>query len=123
MSVINKEKIRILIVDDDKSIVEFLQMGLNYEGFIVYTAFNGNDAITLAKKFEPHIVLLDVLIQGMNGYEVCSKIKKSINASIFILTARDDIDNEFHTLKTKADNYLIKPFKFSELLGLINDTI
>lgn len=123
MSVLNKEKIRILIVDDERSIVEFLRMGLNNEGFIVYTAFDGNDAITLAKKFKPHIVLLDVLLPGMNGYEICSKIKKIINASIIILTARDDIDYEFHTLNIKADKYLIKPFKFSELLDLINDTI
>ncbi len=80
MSVKSKEEIRILIVDNERSIVEFLKMGSNYEGFIVYTAFNGNDVITLAKRIKPHIVLLDVLLPGMNGYEICSKIKKIINA-------------------------------------------
>lgn len=56
----------------------------------------------------------------MNVYEVCSKIKKSIKTSIIILTARDDIDYEFHTLNIEVDNYMIKPFKFNKLLALIN---
>lgn len=123
MLALDKDKIRILIVDDEKSIVEFLKMGLTNEGFIVQTAFNGNDAIILAKKFNPHIVLLDILMPEMNGYELCSEIKKYIDGSIIILTAKDDIDYEFHALNIKANNYLIKPFKFCELLGIINDTI
>lgn len=123
MALLNKEDIRILIIDDDESIVQFLQMGLENEGFIVHTAFNGNDAVILAKEFNPHIVVLDVMLPGMNGYEVCSKIKKSIKTSIIMLTARDDIDDRVRSLNLGADDYMVKPFNFKELLTRINASV
>jgi two-component system OmpR family response regulator len=89
MNSLVKEQITILIVDDEKSIVDFIKMGLEAEGYTVYSAFDGNEAIELAKKINPHVIILDIMLPGMDGYEVCSRIKKSIKTSIIMLTARD----------------------------------
>lgn len=123
MALINKEQINILIVDDEESIVEFIKMGLEDEGYVVYTALNGNDAVYLAKEINPQIVILDIMLPGMNGYEVCYEIKKSIKTSIIMLTAKDDIDARVRGLNIGADDYMCKPFSFKELLARINARI
>lgn len=117
---LTKEQIHILVVDDEESIVEFIKMGLEAEGFTVYTAFDGNEAVYKAKELSPQVIILDIMIPGMNGYEVCSEIKKSIKTSIIMLTARDDIDNRVRGLNLGADDYMVKPFSFKELLARIN---
>lgn len=118
-SLINKQ-INILIVDDEESIVEFIKMGLEAEGFTVHAAFDGIDAVSLARELSPHIIILDIMLPGINGYEVCSQIKKSIKTSIIMLTARDDIDERVKGLDLGADDYMVKPFSFKELLARIN---
>ena len=123
MNSLAKEQIDILIVDDEKSIVDFIKMGLEAEGYTVYSAFNGNEAIELAQKINPHVIILDIMLPGMNGYEVCSRIKKSIKTSIIMLTARDDVDDKVRGLDTGADDYMAKPFSFKELLARINARI
>src|SRR5471030_3141941 len=120
MNQLAKEQITILIVDDEKSIVDFIKMGLEAEGYTVYSAFDGNEAIELAKKINPHVIILDIMLPGMDGYEVCSRIKKSIKASIIMLTARDDVDDKVKGLDIGADDYMSKPFSFKELLARIN---
>jgi len=120
MNALAKEQITILIVDDEKSIVDFIKMGLEAEGYTVYEAFNGNEAIELAQKINPHIIILDIMLPGMDGYEVCSRIKKSIKTSIIMLTARDDVDDKVKGLDIGADDYMSKPFSFKELLARIN---
>jgi len=120
MNPLAKEQITILIVDDEKSIVDFIKMGLEAEGYTVYSAFDGNEAIELAKKINPHVIILDIMLPGMDGYEVCSRIKKSIKASIIMLTARDDVDDKVKGLDIGADDYMSKPFSFKELLARIN---
>lgn len=115
-----KEQINILVVDDEESIVEFIKMGLEAEGYTVYVAFNGFEAISLARKLNPHIIILDIMLPGMNGYEVCSQIKKSIKTSIIMLTARDDVDDRVKGLDLGADDYMAKPFSFKELIARIN---
>ena len=77
MNSLIKEQIHILVVDDEESIVEFIKMGLEDEGFTVDIAFDGNEAVSLAKKINPHIIILDIMLPGINGYEVCSEIKKA----------------------------------------------
>ncbi len=116
----NKENINILIVDDEESIVEFLKMGLEAEGYSIYTAYDGNEAVKMAKEISPHIVILDIMLPGMNGYEVCAEIKKSINTSVIMLTAKDEIDDRVIGLNIGADDYMAKPFSFKELLARIN---
>ncbi len=120
MNPLLKKQINILIVDDEKSIVDFIKMGLESEGYIVYEAFDGIKAIELAKEIKPHIIILDIMLPGMDGYEVCSRIKKSTKTSIIMLTARDDIDDKVRGLDIGADDYMAKPFSFKELLARIN---
>jgi len=120
MNSLIKQRITILIVDDEKSIVDFIKMGLEAEGYTVYSAFDGNEAIELAQKINPHVIILDIMLPGMDGYEVCSRIKKSIKTSIIMLTARDDVDDKVKGLDIGADDYMSKPFSFKELLARIN---
>lgn len=120
MALLNKKDINILIVDDEESITEFIKMGLEDEGYSVYTAYNGIDAVSKALEINPELIILDVMMPGMNGYEVCSKIKKTIKTSIIMLTAKDDIDDRVLGLNLGADDYMVKPFSFKELLARIN---
>ncbi|MBD7910726.1 MULTISPECIES: response regulator transcription factor [Clostridium] len=120
MASLIKEQINILIVDDEESIVEFIKMGLEYEGFNAYVAFDGIQAVSLSKKIKPHLIILDIMLPGMDGFEVCSQIKKIINSPIIMLTARDDIDDRVKGLNLGADDYMLKPFSFKELIARIN---
>ncbi|WP_160685747.1 response regulator transcription factor [Clostridium sp. C2-6-12] len=123
MNSIVKEQITILVVDDEKSIVDFVKMGLEAEGYVVYSAFDGNEAIEVAQKVNPHIIILDIMLPGMDGYEVCTRIKRLIKTSVIMLTARDDVDDKVRGLNTGADDYMAKPFSFKELLARINARI
>lgn len=115
-----KEQVNILVVDDEESIVEFIKMGLEAEGYKVYTAFDGNSAVTIAGEIRPHVIILDIMLPGVNGYDVCRKIKNSIKTSIIMLTAREDVDDRVRGLDLGADDYMVKPFSFKELLARIN---
>ncbi|WP_017211140.1 response regulator transcription factor [Clostridium beijerinckii] len=118
-----RDPITILIVDDEKSIVDFIKMGLEAEGYLVYEAYDGNQAIEIASKITPNIVILDIMLPGMDGYEVCSIIKKSIKTSVIMLTALDEVDDKVKGLDIGADDYMAKPFSFKELLARINARI
>ncbi|MFT8340981.1 MAG: response regulator transcription factor [Clostridium beijerinckii] len=118
-----RDQITILIVDDEKSIVDFIKMGLEAEGYLVYEAYDGNQAIEIASKINPNIVILDIMLPGMDGYEVCSIIKKSIKTSVIMLTALDEVDDKVKGLDIGADDYMGKPFSFKELLARINARI
>ncbi|WP_160679065.1 response regulator transcription factor [Clostridium sp. C8-1-8] len=120
MCPITKEQINILVVDDEVSIINFIKMGLEAEGYKVYEAYDGNEAIDLAQKINPHIVILDVMLPGMDGYEVCTRIKKIVKTSIIMLTAKDEVDDLVKGLDLGADDYMSKPFSFKELLARIN---
>lgn len=115
-----KEQINILVVDDERSIVEFIRMGLEAEGYTVYAAYDGNEALELALKLNPHIVILDIMLPGLNGYEVCTRLKKAIKTSIIMLTAKDEEDDLVKGLELGADDYISKPFSFKELLARIS---
>ncbi|HEY8805481.1 MAG TPA: response regulator transcription factor [Clostridium sp.] len=120
MSIQEKVQINILIVDDEESIVEFIKMGLEPEGFIIHIAYDGIEAIAKAKEIKPQIIILDVMLPGINGYEACLEIKKSIKTSIIMLTAKDEIDDRVRGLDLGADDYMVKPFSFKELVARIN---
>jgi two-component system OmpR family response regulator len=115
--------IKILLVDDEPNILEFLEMGLLNEGFDVQTAQDGMTAITLAKQFQPHIIILDIMMPGMDGFEVCRMLKKTENVAIIMLTAKDEIDDRVKGLTLGADDYMAKPFSFEELLARIQARI
>jgi len=112
--------IKILVVDDEPNIVQFLELGLQNEGFEVQTALDGMTAITLIKQFQPHVVILDVMMPGMDGFEVCRMLKKTENVAVIMLTARDEVDDRVKGLNLGADDYMVKPFSFEELLARIN---
>ncbi len=113
-------KPRALIVDDEQQIVEFLKMGLGYEGFAVQVADNGDDAIRLAMAEPPDIIILDIMLPGMSGFDVARQLRQSkVDAGIIMLTAREGVDDRVTGLNTGADDYLSKPFAFAELLARI----
>ncbi|HEY7415731.1 MAG TPA: response regulator transcription factor, partial [Ktedonobacteraceae bacterium] len=107
----------VLIVDDEPQIVDFLQMGFTYEGFQVFTAVNGADAIQSALAHQPDLVVLDIMLPGYDGLEVTRRIRRSSNIAIIMLTAKNDIDDRVTGLDTGADDYLTKPFAFRELMA------
>lgn len=115
--------IKILLVDDEPNILEFLQLGLQNEGFNVQTAPDGFSGITLANKFQPHIAVLDVMMPGMDGFEVCRMLKKIGNTAVIMLTAREEVEDRVRGLTIGADDYMIKPFSFEELLARIQARI
>ncbi|HZK53264.1 MAG TPA: response regulator transcription factor [Desulfosporosinus sp.] len=112
--------IKILLVDDELNILKFLEMGLQDEGFDVQTAQDGMTAVTLVKQFQPHIVILDVMMPGMDGFEVCRMLKKTENVAIILLTAKEEVDDRVKGLMLGADDYMMKPFSFEELLARIH---
>lgn len=116
----NNQEIKILLVDDEKNILQFLELGLSNEGYKVMTASDGIIAMNLLPDFKPHVVILDVMMPGLDGFEVCNMIRKTgVQTSIIMLTARDDVDNRVKGLKIGADDYIVKPFSFEELLARI----
>lgn len=112
--------IKIVLVDDEPNILQFLEIGLLNEGFEVQTAQDGMSGITLIKQFQPHIAILDVMMPGMDGFEVCRTIKKTENVAVIMLTAKEEVDDRIKGLTLGADDYMIKPFSFDELLARIH---
>src|SRR6266568_2582788 len=108
---------RVLLVDDDQKILSLLKRGLAYEGFEVYTAFDGEAGLTAAKKYQPHLVLLDISMPGMDGLEVCRRLHLLQDIAIIMLTARDDVADKVNALGLGADDYVPKPFSFDELVA------
>jgi two-component system OmpR family response regulator len=115
--------IKILLVDDEETILQFLELGLVNEGFEIQTAQDGMTAITLAKTFQPHLAILDVMMPGMDGFEVCRMLKKSQNVAVIMLTAKDEVVDRVKGLSIGADDYMMKPFSFEELLARIHARI
>ncbi|MCM3292286.1 response regulator transcription factor [Paenibacillus sp. MER 180] len=115
--------IRILIVDDEPNILQFLELGLVNEGFDVQAAQDGVTAVARFTEFQPHVVILDVMMPGMDGYEVCRMLKKSEDVAVIMLTAKDEVDDRVKGLNLGADDYMVKPFSFAELLARIQARI
>ena len=110
---------RVLLVDDDPKIISLLKRGLAYEGFEVYTAPDGEAGLIAAKKYQPHLVLLDITMPGVDGFEVCRRLRLLDDMAIIMLTARDDVTDKVNALGLGADDYVPKPFSFDELVARI----
>ena len=108
---------RVLLVDDDQKIISLLKRGLAYEGFEVYTASDGETGLVAAKKYQPHLVLLDITMPGVDGFEVCRRLRLLDDMAIIMLTARDDVVDKVNALGLGADDYVPKPFSFDELVA------
>ncbi len=109
----------VLIVEDEETIVEFLTMGLTYEGFTVTAVRNGNAALAAFQRVHPHLVLLDIMLPGIDGITLCRTIRARSEVPIIMLTARGELDDKVKGLDSGADDYLPKPFKFAELMARI----
>lgn len=110
---------RVLVVDDEEIIVEMLTMGLNYEGFEVSVARTGFEALEQARSAKPDIVVLDVMLPGIDGVEVCRRLRAAGDVGILMLTARGEVEDRVMGLDSGADDYLVKPFTFRELLARV----
>jgi DNA-binding response OmpR family regulator len=110
---------RVLVVDDERSIVDFLRLGLQYEGFQVQTAPDGQAALRLISEFKPHVVVLDVMMPKLDGLAVAQAIRGNKDTGVIILSAKDEVADRIKGLEVGADDYLVKPFDFGELLARI----
>ena len=118
-------KAKVLVVDDEKDIVEFIQYNLEAEGFEVITAFDGKEALEAAKK-QPDIIVLDVMMPDIDGYEVCETIKsqeENKNIPVLFLTAKTSEQDEIHGLNLGADDYISKPVSINKLIARIKSNI
>lgn len=116
-------KERILIVEDDKAIVRVLERSLIYEGYDVDIAYNGEDGLNLALTKNPAMIILDLMLPGMDGFEVTDNIRKESSVPILMLTARGGIDDRVQGLDSGADDYMVKPFELEELLARIRSLL
>ena len=113
------EKTRVLIVDDDPNINQLIKLYLEKEGYETETAERGDDALNLFKKNPPQIVLLDLMLPGMDGWQVCREIRKISTIPIIMLTAKDETFDKVLGLELGADDYMTKPFDPKELIARI----
>jgi DNA-binding response OmpR family regulator len=111
--------VRVLVVDDEESILDFVQMGLEYEGFTVEVVTDGPKALESFAARRPDLVILDLNLPGLDGMEVCRRVRQSSDVPIIMLTARGDVDERVEGLEAGADDYLPKPFRFKELLARV----
>ena len=110
---------RILIVEDDRKTAEYLKQGLSENDYVVDTAFNGVDGAHLATTGGYDLVILDVMLPGHDGWQVLEILRKQSGTPVLFLTARDSVEDRVKGLELGADDYLVKPFAFSELLARI----
>ncbi len=110
---------RILVVEDEERIRQFLKRGLTYENYVVDTAVDGKDGLEKARDNPPDLVLLDIMLPGMDGLEVCRRLRAASDVPILMLTAKEAIEDRVAGLDAGADDYLVKPFSFDELLARV----
>lgn len=109
----------ILIVEDDKALVDVLNYHLSKEGYKVAIALDGEQALEMARKSQPNIILLDVMLPKMDGFQVCRILRKEMTVPILMLTAKDSEIDKIVGLEIGADDYLTKPFSMRELVARI----
>jgi two-component system response regulator ArlR len=110
---------RILIVEDDARIARFVALELEHEGYRVLTACDGPGGLDAALRESPDLVLLDLMLPGLSGIEVCRRIRRASEMPVIMLTARDEVTDKVLGLDVGADDYLTKPFHIEELLARI----
>lgn len=110
---------RILVIEDEQKLAEYLRKGLTEHGFLVEVARDGIDGRHLAVAGEYDLVVLDVMLPGVDGFSILGTLRKTHNVPVLMLTARDRVEDRVRGLQEGADDYLVKPFAFSELLARI----
>lgn len=109
----------IVIIDDDPRITALLKRALKFEGYTAEVAGNGPDGLSLALSGSPDLVVLDVMMPGLDGWEVCRRIRAEKDVPVLMLTARDEVADRVKGLNIGADDYLVKPFALEEFLARV----
>lgn len=118
------EKKTVLIVEDEKSIVDIIRFNLEKEGYGVQTAYDGEAGLTKAREGNPDLILLDVMLPKMNGFDVCRELRSGgSNVPVIILTAREGESDKVLGLEIGADDYITKPFSMRELMARVKANI
>ena len=110
----------ILVVEDDRNISELIRMYLEKEGFEVRLAYDGGKAVEEFERQQPDMVLLDIMLPVLDGWQVCQRIRQKAKTPIIMLTAKSDVTDRITGLEMGADDYLVKPFEMKELMARIN---
>src|SRR5256714_1368766 len=116
----NQSRSTILVVDDDRTLRDTLEYNLRREGYHVLTAADGDEAVRLALSGRPDLIVLDIMLPGMNGFDVCRAVRKQSTVPILMLSAREEEIDKVLGLELGADDYLTKPFGLRELLARIH---
>jgi len=111
--------VRILVIEDEPKAGEYMRSGLTEAGYVVDVATNGLDGLHLAQEFLYDLILLDVMMPEMDGWEVMRRLDKQLKTPVLFLTARGTLEDKLKGLDLGADDYLVKPFSFAELLARI----
>ncbi|GIW09643.1 MAG: DNA-binding response regulator [Dehalococcoidia bacterium] len=110
---------RILVIDDDQKILNTVRRGLAYEGYQVDVAESGEEGLRKAREHEPDLVILDVMLPGIDGFEICRRLRAGGDVPVLMLTARDEVSDRVRGLDLGADDYMVKPFAFEELIARV----
>ena len=110
---------KILVVDDEKRIVEILQAYLERDGYQVIVAYDGQSALELARSNSPDLIILDLMLPEVSGWDVCRELRKESNVPVIMLTARDDTTDKIIGLELGADDYVTKPFDPKEIISRV----
>ena len=114
----------VLIVEDERAIVEILKFNLKREGYDTLEALDGGEGLELARTKDPDLILLDVMLPTMNGFEICSTLRKEgYSVPIIMLTAREEENDKIYGLEAGSDDYITKPFSMRELLARVKANI
>lgn len=112
-------KKKILLVDDEKTLVKTLTYNLEKDGYLVISAYDGEEALNKVESDNPDLIILDLMLPGVDGFEVCRRVRKSMDLPIIMLTAKGDDIDKILGLELGADDYLTKPFNPRELLARV----
>ncbi|MEG9298940.1 response regulator transcription factor [Mangrovibacillus sp. Mu-81] len=108
---------KILVIEDEKNLSRFIELELRYEGYDTGLAFTGRDGLEMALNEQWDVILLDLMLPGLSGIEVCRRIRQSKEIPILMITARDSVMDRVSGLDSGADDYIVKPFAIEELLA------
>ena len=114
---------KILVVEDEKAIADILEFNLKKEGYAVVCAYDGEAGLSAAKSENPDLILLDVMLPKLDGFEVCKEVRRASNVPIIMLTAREEEVDKVLGLELGADDYITKPFSMRELMARIKANV
>lgn len=110
---------RILVIEDEERIAEFIERGLLFEGYRVDVAYDGQTGLAMARETPPDLAIIDWMLPGMDGVQVCQRLRSATQIPIIMLTAKGEVNDRVVGLDAGADDYIVKPFAFEELLARI----